>query len=130
MHLVPGLVNIIACHFLCLHVWVSFVFGDLPIHALTSDVIGHWRIWETLQLFEAPQACGGTIPNSNWDNLKLSDYKSYLNDTYGNLVETLVILSNERLHKREEIPPRNQWKFLRVKNGKDGSVIGNWYCFN
>ncbi|GBE62678.1 preprocathepsin c precursor [Babesia ovata] len=101
--------------------------ADLPIHALTSDVLGVWRILETETFHDKPQTCGGSLPNRNWDNLKLGDYRRYLQRGYGSLRETVVELVDERHYRRSELPPRNQWRYLGVRDPKSGhGFIGQW----
>eukprot|EP00371_Babesia_bovis_P000069 XP_001608716.1 preprocathepsin c precursor [Babesia bovis T2Bo] len=94
---------------------------------MQSDVLGLWRIYETGSFHEKPQSCGGSLPNRNVDNLKLGDYRAYLENHYGKLNETVIELVDERYHRRSEAPPRNQWLYLGVRNPKEGQgVIGKW----
>ncbi|GFE52649.1 preprocathepsin c precursor [Babesia ovis] len=108
-------------------VFIRLAHGDLPIHALTSDVLGLWRVLETEKFHEKPQTCGGTLPNRNSENLKLDNYRHFLEDRYGDLKENVVELVDERYHRRGETPPRNRWLYLGIRDPKVGQgFIGKW----
>ncbi|KAK1938589.1 putative preprocathepsin c precursor [Babesia divergens] len=94
---------------------------------MQSDAIGLWRILETDTFHDEPQTCGGTIPNSNVENLKLGGYRQYLEDHYGSLRERVLELVDERYHRRGEVPPRNQWRYLGVRDPSSREdFIGVW----
>ncbi|GIX61909.1 preprocathepsin c precursor, putative [Babesia caballi] len=119
---------------ICAVVLVVYVTGvaplaraDLPIHALSSDVLGLWRILETATLHDEFQTCGSTLPNRNTENLRLGDYRRYLEGVYGDLREHVLELVDERYHRRSEVPPRNQWRYLAVRDPASGQgSIGRW----
>lgn len=118
------LVFVLSVSFYFLH---SLARADLPIHALTSDAIGLWRILQTDTLHEEPQTCGSTVPNTNTANLKLGDYRKYLESRYGDLKESIIELVDERYHRRSEIPPRNHWLYLGVRSPQShDDFVGIW----
>lgn len=97
-------------------------------HCMQSDAIGLWRILETDTFHDEPQTCGGTIPNSNVENLKLGAYKQYLEDHYGSLRERVLELVDERYHRRGDVPPRNQWRYLGIRDPSSREdFIGVWF---
>ncbi|CDR96184.1 preprocathepsin c precursor, putative [Babesia bigemina] len=99
----------------------------MPLINQCSDVLGIWRILETETFHDEPQTCGGSLPNRNLDNLKLGDYRRYLQARYGGLRETVVELVDERHYRRSELPPRNQWRYLGVRDPASGhGFIGQW----
>ncbi|SJK86454.1 cathepsin C [Babesia microti strain RI] len=104
-----------------------FVLGDLPIHALTNELVGNWKVYLTNTHSEKFLNCGGSSPNNNSSNLhhSLNDYKRFLLDKYGKLTEYDVNFTVERSVDHSLVFPRNKWKLLNILDQKH-NIIGHW----
>ncbi|UKJ90751.2 cathepsin-like cysteine protease [Theileria orientalis] len=90
-----------------------------------KDVIGIWKIYET-EVSSGFHNCGSSFPNKNSENLKIDNFKSYLDEIYGDLKEFTVELSDENNVQRSLLYPRNNWNYLSVKSVTSSEPIGNW----
>ncbi|CXJ28859.1 dipeptidyl aminopeptidase 2 [Plasmodium berghei] len=108
---------------------IGFVKGDLPIHALMSDVVGIWEIKESEQINDTSEHCGGSVPNKNSENLRpeLNNYEKYLQTNYGELKNFKINLTIEKIKLFNDSSSRRIWTYLAVRAvGDNNSVIGNW----
>ncbi|SCN63692.1 dipeptidyl aminopeptidase 2, putative [Plasmodium chabaudi chabaudi] len=108
---------------------IGLAKGDLPIHALMSDVAGVWEIKESEHVSETSENCGGSIPNTNVENLRpeLNDYEKYLQKNYGELKNFKIDLTLERIKLFNDDSSRGTWTYLAVRDvGHNNSVVGSW----
>lgn len=113
--------------FFCFFLPICLVKGDLPIHALMSEVRGVWEIKETTPSNDKLKLCGGGLPNENIRNLspELQNYEVFLEKNYGQLNTFFVNLTTEKINISNDVASRNKWTYLAVKDMQDG-VIGYW----
>eukprot|EP00919_Chromeraceae_sp_WS-2016_P002405 GHVR01005831.1.p1 GENE.GHVR01005831.1~~GHVR01005831.1.p1 ORF type:complete len:370 (-),score=108.85 GHVR01005831.1:122-1198(-) len=112
------------------------VIGDLPIHCLYDDVIGDWEFSLDSKSDETPVSCGSDLPNTNINNLAISqDYKTYIETNRGGFGSKLKVSLTDDPVAATELPTNIQsllshtdpdWKYLAVKDTDSREIIGHW----